>query len=368
MKIEIITSTDEFMTLKEEWEYLEKQENETTIFQTFLYNYIWWESVEKLNKYELCIIVVREESNKLLGIAPFIIENQKKFFFQIRTLKFMAWGDYLNILINTANKNYKKIISEIFRSIEKLRIDRVILTNINIKSILGNYLKKHQTYNYNFSFQVECPRVYFSNYNSFEIFKSKYLTSNLRNKKNKMQKEINYKFIIKMEENENNYKQIERIHKELKNKLNEYNNNEIRKSSFENFESQNFLEKYYKNSDNIVNFFLMKDNEIIMYDSCYFFKNILYSWIIAHVYEYNKYSPGGVMNYEIMKWGFEQNNDKLIFDFGCGGYPWKFQWTEDFTAVYKLEYIISNSIKIKIYERLKYIKRGLECFLKVFKI
>lgn len=368
MKVEIITNTDKLKDLKEEWEELEKQESEATVFQTFLYNYIWWRTVENLNKYELCIVVVREENNKLLGIAPFVIEKQKKFFLQIRILKFMAWGDYLGVLLNTNNTSLGRIMSKIFECIENLKIEKVLLSNIDISTSLGKFLKKHQKYSYLMEFQTECPYILFSKYENYDKFKLKFLSSSVKKQKNKMKKEVSYKFDIKNNKEDNLYNAIKKIHKNLKNYLNNKNKNFNRKSIYENNEKNIFLENYYKNSEYILNFSLKQDQEIIIYDTCYYLHNRLVSWNMAHLSEYENYNPGRVINYEIMKWGFEQNNDKLIFDFGCGGYPWKFQWTEDFTIVYKLEYIISNSIKIKIYEKLRYIKRGLECFLKVFKI
>lgn len=139
MKVEIIKTTNEFKKMKSEWEELESIEKYTTIFQTFLYNYTWWETVEKLGKYQLNIIIIREDNGNLLGVAPLITELEKKLFFKIETIKFMAWGDYLGFLLKTDNTNTGKIINKIFETIEKLNIDRVLFSNIDINSILGKY-------------------------------------------------------------------------------------------------------------------------------------------------------------------------------------------------------------------------------------
>lgn len=367
MKIEIIKTIEEFKKLELEWERLENFEKETTIFQTFLYNYTWWETVKNLGKYELNIIIIREDNENLLGIAPLIIETEKKLFVKIRILKFMAWGDYLGILLKTNNTNTGKIINKIFETIEKLDIDKVYLTNLDINSILGRYLKKHQVYNYLMEFQVECPQVKFSSYKSFDDFKLKFLSNSVKKQRNKMIKEINYDFNFENNSINNRFIDIENIHKSLKNYLNEKNNNDKRKSSYENTEKRNFLEKFYNSSKKINNFLLTNREEIIIYDSCYIFHNRIFSWNMAHSPKYDSYNPGRVINYEIMQWGFEQNNKDLTFDFGCGGYPWKFQWTDDFTSVYKLEYNVSKNKKIKYFEKFRLIKKGIICFIKALK-
>lgn len=320
MKVEIIKTTYEIQKLKSEWEELENIEKETTIFQTFLYNYTWWETIEDLEKYQLSIIVVREDNGNLLGIAPLVIEIEKKLFFKIKVLKFMAWGDYLGFLLKTDNTNTGKIISKIFETIEKLNIDKVRLTNIDINSILGKYLKKHQKYSYLMEFPVECPQVLFNKYENFNKYKEKYNYNSLNNLRNKLKKESNYIFIV--DYSNKYFDEIRKIHIDLKNFLNFDNKNSKRKSLFENIEKNNFLKSYYSTSKNLFSFYLMDKNyKVINYAICYLKNNRIINWNVGHVPAFSKYSPGRIINYEIIQWGFEQNNKDLIFDFGCGGYP-----------------------------------------------
>lgn len=366
MRVEIIKTTDEFKKLKLEWEELERTEKDATIFQTFLYNYSWWENVENIGKYQLNIVIVREDNGNLLGVAPLIIELEKKLFFKISTIKFMAWGDYLGFLLKTDNTNTGKIISKIFETIEKLKIDRVLFSNIDINSILGKYLKKHQKYNYLMEFQVECPQVVFNKFENFNNYKKEYNYNSLNNLRNKLKKKFNYSFVV--DYSNKYFDEVKNIHRNLQHFLNSNNNTSERSSLFENKERNDFLEKFYSQSKNLISFYLLDEKQkIINYAICYSKNGRIINWNVGHEPSFSKYSPGRVINYEIMQWGFEQNNKELIFDFGCGGYPWKFQWTDDFTSVYKLEYNISNNKKMKYFEKFKLIKRGIGCFIKAFK-
>lgn len=369
MNVKVITKIDELKKIKEKWEELESKQKNITIYQTYLYNITWWESIKEVNKYKLNIIIVLDKKENILGIAPLIIEEEKYIFLKITTLKFMGWGDYLDFLVLDENTNVGKIINLIFEEISKLNINKIMLTNINIKSLLGLFLRKHQKFNDLLEFQVECPQIIFKKYKNFEEFKINYLSNSVKKQRNKMLKDLKYKLIIEDNFESNRYKQIRETHIELKNYLNNLNNNQERRSIFENNEKNKFLEDFYKVSTNIKNFILVdSDNNIIIYDTCFIKNNRIVSWNMAHNYKFNNYNPGRVINYEIIQWIFEQENfQEYIFDFGCGGYSWKFQWTDDFTSVYKLEYDIQSNLNTKLLKKLQLLKRGVKCLIQAIK-
>ncbi|MGL5901209.1 MAG: GNAT family N-acetyltransferase, partial [Cetobacterium sp.] len=338
MNVEIITEIGELRKIKEEWQELEIKEKDTTIFQTYLYNSIWWESVKDFNEYKLNIIVVRDKNLNILGIAPLILEEEKKMFLKIKTLKFMGWGDYLNFLILSKNTNVGKVVSKIFDTINNLKIDRVILTNIDINSNFGNVLRKNERYNKSLEFLTECPQIKFYKYNSLSNYREKFNYSSLNNLKNKLKKDYSYKLIVENNMKKDRFKEISEIHKNLQVFLNKEKKSKNRKSLYEDSRRGYFLEKFYNKSDKILNFLLIDiDDNIIAYETCYINGKRILNWNMAHDSNYNAYSPGRIINLEIIDWFFKQDNfQDYIFDFGCGGYSWKFQWTDDSTSVYKL--------------------------------
>lgn len=78
MYIEIIKDTKSFKELKPDWEFLEKENINTEIFQTFNYNFFWWETIKVKKNIELNIFVVKENDGTIIAIAPFCIKTEKK--------------------------------------------------------------------------------------------------------------------------------------------------------------------------------------------------------------------------------------------------------------------------------------------------
>lgn len=369
MNVEIITEMNELKKVKEKWEELEVKEIGTTIFQTYLYNLTWWDSVKELNKYKLNIIVIRDKNQNILGIAPLVVEEEKKIFLKIKTLKFMGWGDYLNFLILSKNTNVAKVVNKIFDTINNLNVDRIMLTNIDINSKLGGVLRRNERYNKSLEFLTECPQIQFFKYNSLNNYKEKFNYSSLNNLKNKLKKDYNYKLIVENNIENNKFKEISEIHKNLQNFLNKEKAYKDRKSLYEDPKRKSFLKNFYSETDKVLNFFIVDmNNNIIAYDTCYINDKRILSWNMGHNPKYNAYSPGRIISLEIIDWFFKQDSfQEYIFDFGCGGYSWKFQWTDDFTSVYKLEYDIQSNLNIKLLKKLQLLKKGVKCLLKVIK-
>ena len=80
MKVERITTYDRFIEMKEEWNGLLFRSNQNIPFLTHPWFDAWWQSFGQNS--ELNILFFRDESNRLAGIAPLMIENN--------VLKFMA--------------------------------------------------------------------------------------------------------------------------------------------------------------------------------------------------------------------------------------------------------------------------------------
>lgn len=358
MLIEIIKNNIGFEKIKIEWEELEKNEN-ISFFQTFNFNFTWWNIVKKNEKNGLYIIVLREESGKILLIAPFVIEKIKKCLFEYKVLKFMGYGDYRGVLICSKNINRGKILTKLFESIKVSGADKIILDNIDIESELGIFLKKDQNLNKYFLFQEECPRIKIKDYLDYDDYKKKYNSKNINNLKNKLSKELKYKVNVR-KITQDIHMNISNIHIDLQKRLNENSKNKNRRSIFLKDEYDLLLKKLIDNSDKLEIFSLEINEKIVSY--IYVLKHNSKSiiWNIGHDYNYHKYALGRILNSHMIEECF-QSKEKII-DFGCGGYSWKYQLTDDFTLVYKLEFDI-NEKKLKRYNKLRMIKKGLRCLI-----
>ncbi len=80
MKIEVITSEDGLLAIKESWQKLFERVSEATTLQSFEWNYAWW-SAEK-ERYDLFIVAYTKE-RELSAVFPFWIDKSG-------TLRFIA--------------------------------------------------------------------------------------------------------------------------------------------------------------------------------------------------------------------------------------------------------------------------------------
>ena len=87
MEIQIITTAKKFLSLKEDWERLQQQDEDVTYYSTFEYNWTWWDVYKNDKNKELFIVVV-ESNGTVIGIAPLIIEKMNKKILSYRCLRF----------------------------------------------------------------------------------------------------------------------------------------------------------------------------------------------------------------------------------------------------------------------------------------
>lgn len=368
MYIEIIKDTKSFKELKPDWEFLEKENINTEIFQTFNYNFFWWETIKVKKNIELNIFVVKENDGTIIAIAPFCIKTEKKII-TLKTLEFLVWGDYRGIVIKNKNVNSSKVLNLIFQKIKTLDIDRVSLSNIDIKSSLGTFLKKNYSFNDKTNFQTECPYLILKKYGDFKEYKKEYNNKTLNNLSNKLFKECNYQIVEEENCTTDDLKLMKEMHVRLKNYINNNDNTDKRKSLFLDKDRYSFLERLFKNNGSVLNFYLKASNdEVLGYWSTYIINNKIVVWNIAHNPDYDKYSIGRILGNEIISFLFNTPKYKdFTLDFGCGGYPWKFQLTEDSTSVYSLYYFTKENKKIRFYKKLQLIYKGIINITKALK-
>jgi CelD/BcsL family acetyltransferase involved in cellulose biosynthesis len=93
-KVTIVKDAQAFATLEQEWNDLYHDSLLVTPFQSWAWLYSWWQSYGK--RYELQLIIVRNDEGLLIGILPLMLERRRGF----RRLLFVGTGlsDYLDVL------------------------------------------------------------------------------------------------------------------------------------------------------------------------------------------------------------------------------------------------------------------------------
>jgi len=341
MEVNVINDIKGLETIKESWERLEKISENVTFYNTYQYVYRWL--INNQSKIEKIYIVCVSERNEIIGIAPLMVTNEKVLgTFWYKKLSFLGKGDFLNFLIET-RPNPKSIITKIFETINKFRgWDKVDLTHLNKGSVLFNFLLRSSSYNSNMLFFGENPIVIRKKHDGFLNYKKHHIRKNVNNYYNKLRKNFDVQVNIYQGNEDDVLKRISEVHIERN------QDGKKRKSLFEQPETMTFLESIYSHGQKTLTFCLENKNDIISYVTCFIHEGNIHAWNNSYNTRYEKYSPGDIIYMEAMKYFFSEESPYVIFDFGGGRYPWKFQMTNDFISMYRFNMNNKESKKYRL--------------------
>lgn len=109
---DIVTSTNTFNNMRDEWNELLWQSHQNSPFLTWEWLFTWWRCYGRTSN--LFIIAVRNTAGRLLGIAPFRLTRKRFFAIRHKTvLEFIGTGgdvttEYLSVIIR---RKYEKIVT-----------------------------------------------------------------------------------------------------------------------------------------------------------------------------------------------------------------------------------------------------------------
>jgi hypothetical protein len=357
MEHNIITTISGIESLKEDWERIQIQDSGLTYFSTFEYCYSWFQVYHDQPQFEIFVVAVMH-NNQIMGIAPLVLHRKQKWGLSYVSLEFHYAGDYRDFIIDQfSGANPMNIVKEIFSVIENNDHlwDEINLTHINQNSLVCWYMLKSRL-NKNFKYLIEVPFINLKNFEDFQDFCKNNLPNNINRYRNKLKKEISYQLKVY---NEIELSKLGHIHILEKNHLIE-TKGARRKSGYEDLNKFVFYNKVYSNPNSCICFCLVDKNDKIFsyiigfkYNKKYFYVNSAYDP------KYESYNPGRILLYEIFIYLFESEIID-IFDFGTGRYAWKFEWTNRFNLLYRLNHINKKSKRLKLLKRLKSLKNALK--------
>lgn len=340
MEIKRIKTLEDFEKYIPDIEKLWESTREKIVFLSpiFLREYV------KANEGENLLYLLMYENNNPVLLAPFEIRKRKVALSKWTELQFGLEGDFKNILLGDCVVNYDTSIKNLFKYIEKLSVDRVVLDNILPQTNLSKYILKNQKLNGHFSQQNMVPTLKFDEYENFDEY-NKTFPSNTRKYKNKILRERNIEFEVVDNMNEELYNEIKNIHIEEKKFLKSLGRSE-RYSLYEDEKREEFI-KNVQIGSNLVKNFIIRDidkNKVIAYRNCYVNGDELVSWNTGYDPDYREYRLNNALFYFIFEDLFKGNEFKK-FNFGVGGYPWKFGYANSFTNIYILDLFLSDKGK-----------------------
>ena len=356
MDYKILTKTREFKELEKDWGIIEKHSDNITFFSTYEYCYTWWEAYQNHPNYKLWIICIYQ-NNKVVAIAPLMLEKQTQSFQKSISLRFLARADYHDFLINNAIiTKSEKIIKKIFSIIEENNDiwDEIHLTHIDSKNILTHFLFKSK-YNNQFKYLIENPFINTTKYLDYSDFTKRCMPSKAKQYANRLKKKTNYSIMVSTDDLMDSFSQLHLAEKAYLTKQGFHN----RHSLFENNDKKKFME-LISEKGHVLSYYLVDDmNKMIIYNAGFVLNNIFYSVITAFEPEYANFGLGRVIYLEMFKENY-LNPRWQILDAGTGRYPWKFEWTSNFNLLYQLHCVKpQKSIVKKIIKKLGAIKKSI---------
>lgn len=353
MITKIIEDVEGFLSIKDDWERLESQDSDATYYSTFQFNYSWWLSYggDKSNR---LFIVCCYRDNKLTGIAPLMIKRIDKKIIKLDVLCFLGRGDYLSFLLDKKENMELKTLKAIFSAIEEHAVgwDKLELTHMAASTSLLYYLMRHDKYNPGVSYLTSCPQLDLGEYDTYEQFAQQGLYPRARKSVEKFRREVPYRLkVITSSEDKHIYDRISHIHKLEKDFLRTQKKRLERRSLFDDKQNESFLKSLFMDNEQVVTFLLEDEKgEIIVYRTCYVYKDKIHGWNTGYSPEYaHIHSISDVLMIEMIQYLYEHPLGRVI-DFGAGSYPWKFKWTSNFMVSYSFTKWNKSSKRIKRYQ------------------
>jgi hypothetical protein len=359
MEHNIITTINGIESIKQDWERIQAGDRRLTYFSTFEYCYTWFQVYHDQPQFEIFVVAVMH-NNQIVGIAPLVLHRKKKWGLSYISLEFHNAGDYRDFIIDRfSGANPMNIGKEIFSVIENNDHlwDEINLTHISQHSLLTQYILKSD-YNDHFNYLIENPYIDFREYESFDGYCALFLPAKVKQYTNRLKRETQFELIETDKNMLNDLGEIHIAEKYELQKLGRVN----RHSFFENTDRSRFIVSLYEKSNHTFTYALIdstKAKKIMVYNTGFIYNNVFYSLNTAFLPEYIKYGVGKVLYYSIFKSNFE-NRKWDVFDTLTGRYAWKFEWTNRFNLLYRLNHINKKSKRLKLLTRLKSLKSALK--------
>lgn len=354
MEVKIIDSTQDLISLKDDWNRIESGYPTITIYSTYEYVSSWWSVYQTSGQYSLWIAVVYH-NNKLICIAPFCLRKVNKGRLSYKQLVFISMTDNHDVIYDAqADVNVESIYKSIFCFLDSSKKvwEEAYLSHINGKSELAYYLLKSDK-NSRFKFLIENPFISFPICWNNGRIADDVLPNKTKQYANRLRRHTDYELRF---EKIYSIEEIAEIHISEKNFLNERGmstrhslfEDSLRMELYKTLALKGYID-CYSLYDNI-------NKKTIIYNMGFIFNDIFMSVNTGYNPEYQKFAVGKILYYEIL---MENGRNPLwnILDMGSGRYSWKFEWTKKFYPMYYYVEYSRNSRMIGIYRAILRIAR-----------
>lgn len=329
----IINDEAEFRELRDPWNKLLKDSSADTVSLTWEWMYTWWEIFK--GKKELFIILI-EEGDRLIGIAPFYLSTSR--FFGLRNLTHVEFlsstgicSEYLDIIILKGRE--QEVITCVLDYLYQYKVNRWDV--LNILSMLNESYNwkwiEHYLQSHNYSYWKYDSReyVFIELPDTIDYYlrtldgKTRY---NLRRRKARLMQDYSVTLtkVDLLDDLDSHFQAFLDLHRKrwsIKEGNESFTENRQGHLAFHKKIARLFCDNQW-----LYLVFLKANEEIIACQYNFVYSDILYNYSVAFDPDWGKYSPGSVL--QLMVLGDIIGRKFREFDFLRGIHEYKLSWAK----------------------------------------
>jgi CelD/BcsL family acetyltransferase involved in cellulose biosynthesis len=325
LEVKIISEIEQFADMREEWNTLLSESYTNTIFLTWEWLYSWWKCFGE--DADLFIVVVRDKTGKLIGVAPLFIKNAKFYSFPVRQLGLIGEGhsDRQDFII-TKDTNEAIYAIEKHILMNRGRWDIIKLDQIPETGALCTVGLKSQAMMEKERSSI-CPFVRIEGeWEGYFRGLGKKFRKDIRHKMNRLKRFGEWKFIVQ--------DKIEKA-EEIVDVMREIEASSRKEDTEKEFvgkqENSRFLKTFFKISSESewVDFSVITvGDEVAAYLLGFVYNRKYCAYSTSYRNKFYQGSPGKLLLNEKLKWCFSKHGELEEFDFLRGSSYVKSLWSD----------------------------------------
>jgi CelD/BcsL family acetyltransferase involved in cellulose biosynthesis len=333
---EEVRSTEDFLSLRAEWNTLVLEQANATVFQMWEWNFhVWKYSEAKSTK--LHILLVRDDKGELIGIAPFYSYDRFILGVRFRILEFIGkhFTDYREFIArhDCANVVHREIVGWLNHN--RTQWDIVDLRYVREESdVVKNYDSLFRDSGFTTAIQRHniCPYLPLRrDRDVYATIHSQDLVKELKYKTRRLARECNYRFVsisssLELEEYLGKFFELHRKRRDQK----------LQRGMFRSQKQEQLFVNLWSDllGRGLKLCFLLIDNQAAACLCNFAFKNKMYSYQNGLDPQFAKYSLGSIIHSLAIREALKEGMEEYDLLLGSSGY--KREWTDKYRSLYRI--------------------------------
>lgn len=335
MDVEVVTTKEGLDSLQKDWLRLEQADSTATFFSEWRCVTAWWGSYSEDGNFQLLVHVARQ-NGRVVGLLPLALHQQRVHAERYAVLRFASHGDTMGALVDP-DENGDTVCRSLFdAALQREDWDLFDLVYLPEPSPMLAYLRRSE-HSSSTTHLIELPVLELQGQDLNELR----VPGKTRKYRNKLFREHDVRFQIYYDNEGGILERLGRLHQREKLHLQEGGRSE-RHSWFDDGLRYGHYERLFNRPGSAVTFAYERGNELVAARSTFIHGSRLLSWTSAYHPDLEDYRLGKCLQLSILEHLRDPVKGRSVvslFDFGTGGYGWKYEWTDECRHAYRLRIV-----------------------------